>query len=435
MSDVTAPAELPATYYQRDWVLACQDGRSHFTTPLAWDLTGELDVDVLRAALRTLTGRHESLRTSFRVRGEDVCQVVWPAVEIDLRTVDLAAEGAVEARIVAETERPRAVSVAPLWHGLVFRLGRHRHVLALFVHHLVFDGWSHGVLHDELVRCYRSLVTGRTPRLPQLRLRPGDFARWERDRRDPELERWWRAELGALPPILPPPPVGGRFVSVALPPIPREAVTELAAAGFGASTALLAAVCAARRAVRGGDDVVVGVTRSGRERPQLQRIVGPLLDHVPVRVDLSGGPTFRELLARVHRSYRAAVEHRLPLGRIRQVVPGDLTARGGRLYDTRFNYLPASAARPDLGGPLTITPRPIAPTSLAPRNTEDHPEVLPLSYVLRQHPDGRLEGEICGPDVLFGADRLAGLAAEFAELVWRVGVAGLDRPLPVPAPW
>lgn len=432
------PAILPATYYQRDWVLACQDGWSHFTTPLAWDLTGELDVDVLRAALRTLTGRHESLRTSFRVRGEEVWQAVWPDVEIDLRTVDLAAEGGVDgdvgARIVAETERPRVVSVAPLWHGLVFRLGRHRHVLALFVHHLVFDGWSHGVLHDELVRCYRSLAAGRAPKLPELRLQPGDFARWERERQDPELERWWRAQLGTLPPILPAPPLGGRFVSASLPPIPRAAVAGLTVDGVGASTALLAAVCAARRCVSGADDLVVGVTRSGRERPRLQRIVGPLLDHVPVRVDLSGGPTFRELLARVHRSYRAAVEHRLPLGRIRQVVPEDLTARGGRLHDTRFNYLPHSATRPGEAGPLVITPRPLAPTSIAPRHTEDHPEVLPLSYVLRHGPDGRLEGEICGPDTMFGLDRLTGLAAEFAELVGRVAADGLDRPLPVPAP-
>lgn len=436
----TAPAVLPATYYQRDWVLACQDERSHFTTPLAWDLVGELDVDVLRAALRTLTHRHDALRTSFRVRGADVRQVVWPDVEIDLRCVDLAAEGgpgveggAVEARVVAEAERPRAVSVAPLWHGLVLRLGRHRHVLALFVHHLVFDGWSHGVLHDELVRCYRSLVAGRAPRLPRLALRPGDFAAWERERRDPELERWWRAELDALPPLLPVPPVGGRFVSAALPPVPPDAVRELTGQAVGPSSALLAMVAAARGRLTGDGDVVVGVTRSRRERPGLQRVLGPLLDHVPVRVDLSGGPTFRELLARVHRSYRAAVAHQLPLGRLREVAPVDLAARGGRLHDTRFNYLPHAAARPGAAGPLVITPRTVPPTSIAPRHTEDHPEVLPLSYVLRHGADGTLAGEICGPDTMFDRARLTALATEFAELVGRVAVEGLDRPVPVPA--
>lgn len=389
----------PATYYQRDWVLACRDGRSHFTTPLAWNLDGELNLDVVRTVLRTLTDRHESLRTAFQVDGGDVWQVVAPSIEPDVSIVDVASEGEVDARIVLETERPRHVSVAPLWHGLLCRLGRHRHVLALFVHHLVFDGWSHGVLHDELVRCYRALVAGRTPRLPQLSVTPGDFARWERARRDPALEQWWRAELAALPPILPVPPLGGRFVSVPLPPLPPLAEPV--------STALLAAVCAAR----GGDDLVIGVTRSGRERPRLQRVLAPVLDHVPVRVR----PGASSLVERVHRSYRAAVAHQLPLGRIRQVVDDDLTARGGRLYDTRFNYLPRASSRSGDAGPLSITPRPV--TSISPRHTEEHPEVLPLSYVLRQAADGWLTGEICGPDSLFSRDQLCSFAADLVDVL------------------
>lgn len=153
-----------------------------------------------------------------------------------------------------------------------------------------------------------------------------------------------------------------------------------------------------------------------------------MLDHVPVRVDLSGDPTFRELLARVHRSYRAAVAHQLPLGRIRQVVPDDLTTRGGRLYDTRFNYLPRAATQPGAAGPLTITPRAIASARISPRHTEEHPEVLPLSYVVRHGQDGSLDGEICGPDTMFSVDRLHALAEDFADVVRR----GLDRPVPAP---
>jgi hypothetical protein len=204
-------------------------------------------------------------------------------------------------------------------------------------------------------------------------------------------------------------------------------VLALVDAGAGASTALLAAVCAARRA---GEDLVIGVTRSGRERPRLQRIVGPLLDHVPVRVDLSGEPTLRELMGRVHQSYRGALAHQLPLGRLRRILPA---TPGGRLYDTRFNYLPRSAVRPGAAGPVTITPRSLDPLALAPRHTEEHPEVLPLSYVLRHHPDGRLEGEVCGPDSMFPVERLRTFADELAEVVSRVAVDGLDRPVSVPA--
>ena len=93
---------------------------------------------------------------------------------------------------VAEAERPRALHTAPLWHLLLVRLGPEHHVLAAFIHHLVFDGWSHGVLHDELVRCYRAAAAGRAARLPDLPLQIGDFAHWERSRRHPDSERWWR---------------------------------------------------------------------------------------------------------------------------------------------------------------------------------------------------------------------------------------------------
>lgn len=397
-----APTIFPATHYQRDWVLACRDERSYFTTPLAWELRGDLDEAVLRDTLAALTARHESLRTSFRRTADDVAQLVWPDVHIALSSVDVR-EGEVSALMRAEAERPRVVSVAPLWHGLLFRLSRHRHVLALFVHHLVFDGWSHGVLHDELIRVYRALAAGRQPRLPHLTVRPGDFATWQRELREPMLEKWWRQELRALPDILPAPPVRGRFVSVPLPPVTTPA-------GPGASVRLLAAV----RAARGQDDLVVGVTRSGRERPCLHRVLGPLLDHVPVRMRGDG-------IDAVEYAYRDAVAHQVPLGRIRELVPTE----GGRLFDTRFNYLPQSAPRPGDAGPLTITPWPLEPTSIAPPHTEDHPEVLPLSYVLRHHQDGRLTGEICGPDSMFGTAELAGFADEFACAVTR-------RAAPVP---
>ncbi|WP_042392857.1 condensation domain-containing protein, partial [Streptacidiphilus carbonis] len=425
------PVHHPSTYYQRDWFSACRDARSYFSTPVAWNLTGELDPAALTRALEALTRRHEALRTSFRSRGDDVDQVVWPTVRIDLRTVDLSdtpgPQVAVDNRIIAEAGRLRLLDPPPLWHGLLFRLGSRRHVLALLVHHLVFDGWSHGVLQDELVRCYRAEVTGRAARLPVLRVQPGRYAQWERGYRDPPAEAWWRERLAALPPLSPLPPVGGHFVSQPLPSVPWEATATLGrlaeAEGVGMGAVLLAVLLTARRPAT-GDDVVIGMTRAGRDRPELQRVVGPLLDHVPVRVDLSGGPCFRELLHRVHRAHREAVAHQLPLGLIRRVAPVDLRSRGGRLYDTRFNYLPYGSSRSGVvvapAGELTVTDRPIDPTRLAPRHTEDHPEVLPLSYVLRHQRDGALRGEVCVHDGLFPSAQAVELARSFAGALVRV---------------
>jgi len=370
-----------------------------------------------------------------------VDQLVWPSADTGLRPVDVSGTGdpvaAASERILAETGRPRLLEEPPLWHGLLLRLSPRRHVLALFIHHLVFDGWSHGVLHDELARCYRAASRGRPPRLPELRLQPGDFAQWERGHTDPAAESWWRHRLSTLPPLAPLPPVGGRFVSCLIPTVSAGAATAVAelarAEGTGPATAFLAVLLTARWQLL-GDDALIGVTRARRERPELQRIVGPLLDHLPVRVDLSGRPTFRTLLHRAHCSYRDATAHQLPLGLIRRAVPVDLSPRGGRLHDTRFNYLPAASAG---GGPavlgeggLGITGWPVDPTRLAPRHTEDHPEVLPLSYNLRHQRDGGLAGEVCVHDSQYSPAQMTELAQAFAAVVLRVAAGGADQPVP-----
>jgi hypothetical protein len=434
---IAAPQHYPASYYQRDWVLACQDATSFYSTPLAWDLYGPLEPEQLAAALSALTERHDALRTAFCTRGRDVEQLVWPAVDVPLRTVDLAGTAdpvaELEDRLVREAERPRPLDRPPLWHVQLLRLRPGHHVLAMFIHHLVFDGWSHGVLHDELVRSLRAAVRGRPPRLPALRLGVGEFAAHERTLRDRESERWWSDRLVALPPVAPP-PLGGRFVSCPLPPVPAAVGMDLRRladeVGVGVSEALLAAVVAERR-LEVGDDVVIGVTRARRDEPESHRVIGPLLDHLPVRVDTSDGITVGELLERVHQAHRAARRRTLPLGLIRQVVRGDLSATGGRLFDTRFNYMPsASSGEAVLADGVRILPRAVDPVRQRPRHTEDHPEVLPLSFNLHHQHDGRLSGDICGHDGVYPGSALATLAERLALTIERIAAGGGSQRLP-----
>jgi len=435
---IAPPRAYPASYYQRDWVLACRDATSFYSTPLAWDLHGPLEPELLTRALASLTERHDALRTAFCRRGRDVEQLVWPAVDVPLSTVDLAGTadpvGELEDRLVLEAERPRQLDRPPLWHAQLLGLRPGHHVLAMFVHHLVFDGWSHGVLHDELVRCLRAAVRGRPPRLPALRLGVGEFAEHERTLRDRDAERWWSDQLASLPPVAPPPPLGGRFVSCPLPPVPpwiSEDLQQLAdEVGVGVNEALLATVVAVRR-LDVGDDVVIGVTRARRDEPESHRVIGPLLDHLPVRVDTSGGITVGELFERVHQAYRAARRRTLPLGLIRQVVRDDLSATGGRLFDTRFNYMPsASSGEAVLAGALQIVPRAVDPARQRPRHTEDHPEVLPLSFNLRNRHDGLLTGDICGHDGVYSHTALAALGERLVLTLQRIAAGGGGQRLP-----
>jgi len=432
-----APRRYQASYYQRDWVLACRDATSFYSTPLAWDLSGALDPQLVADALAELTARHAALRTAFRVRGRDVEQLVWPAVDVPLRTVDLArtADPAaeLEERLVREAERPRLLDRPPLWHAELVRLRPGQHVLAMFVHHLVFDGWSHGVLHDELVRCLRAAVRGRPPRLPALRLGVGEFAEHERGLRDRDAERWWSDRLAGLPAVAAP-PLGGRFVSCPLPPVPAAVGTDLRRladeVGVGVSEVLLAAVVAVRRH-EVGDDVVIGVTRARRDEPDCHRVIGPLLDHLPVRVDTSGGITVGELFERVHQAYRAARRRTLPLGLIRQVVREDLSATGGRLFDTRFNYMPsASSGEAVLAGALQIVPRAVDPARQRARHTADPAEVLPPSFNLRNRHDGLLTGDICGHDGVYSHTALAALGERLVLTLQRIAAGGGGQRLP-----
>jgi hypothetical protein len=438
---ISTPQRYPASYYQRDWVLACRDATSFWSTPLAWDLYGPVEPELLTRALADLVERHDALRTAFRTRGRDVEQLVWPSVDVRLRTVDLAGTdnpvAELEDRLVREAEQPRLLDRPPLWHVQLVRLRPGHHVLAMFIHHLVFDGWSHGVLHDELVRCLRAAVRGRPPRLPALHLGVGEFASLERTLRDRDAERWWSDQLDELPPVTPALPLGGRFVSCPLPPVPAESGEDLQQladeVGVGVNEALLATVVAVRR-LEVGDDVVLGVTRARRDEPESRRVIGPLLDHLPVRVDTSGGITVGELLERVHQSYREARRRTLPLGLIRQVVRSDLAATGGRLYDTRFNYMPsASSGEAVLDGPdggLRIVPRALDPARLRPRHTEDHPEVLPLSVNLHHQRDGQLTGDVCGHDQVYPGTALAELGERLVGTLDRIVRGGGGQRLP-----
>jgi hypothetical protein len=438
---IAAPQHYPASYYQRDWVLACRDATSFYSTPLAWDLYGPLDPGLLTTALDELVTRHDALRTAFRTSGGDVEQLVWPAIEVPLRTVDLTRAtdpvGELEDRLVREAERPRLLDRPPLWHVQLLRLRPGHHVLAMFISHLIFDGWSHGVLHDELVRCVRAAIRGGAPRLPVLRLGVGDFASQERTFRNREAEHWWTDQLASLPPVAPAPPLGGRFLSCPLPPVSRRATEGLQQladeVGVGFTEALLATVVAARRHVV-GDDVVIGVTRARREQPESRRIIGPLLDHLPVRVDTSGGITVGELLERVHQAYRAARLRTLPLGLIRQVVDEDLTSSGGRLFDTRYNSMPSAssggAVLPAPDGGLRIVPRAVDPTRQRPRHTEDHPEVLPLSFNFHHQHDGRLTGDVCGHDGVYPGPALVAVGEQVVATLDRIVRGGGTQRLP-----
>ncbi|RKG73736.1 amino acid adenylation domain-containing protein, partial [Corallococcus exercitus] len=295
-------------------------------TPLRLD--GPLDVEALRQAIEELVRRHEPLRTTFpTVDGQPVQRVAPPAdwelpVE-DLRSVpEPTREQALTARLGEEGWRPFDLEQGPLMRTRLFRVTDTRHVLMLAVHHAVTDQVSGGVMLRELTALYPAFHDGQPSPLPELPVSYRDYTRWQREwMRGEVLEHhrgWWSRRLEKpLPPSLPldrprpeaatfrkgshaftlPPALSARFHTLAR----REGVTPflLGLAAFKTFLAL---------AIR-CDDTVVGIVHANRPRPELEPLVGMFASYLLLRTDLSGNPSFREVLRRVRASYLESSAH------------------------------------------------------------------------------------------------------------------------------
>ncbi|WP_186001748.1 non-ribosomal peptide synthetase [Corallococcus sp. Z5C101001] len=312
---------LPLSFAQeRMWFIdAMEPGSAAFNMPLVLRLTGALDLESLRRALEALVHRHEALRTTFRAGAPGPWQIIaapgpFPLDVIDLRSLPIAARQAeARQRASAEAMRPFALDTGPLLRATVLRLDDAAFVLLLTVHHIVFDGWSLGLLVRELTELYRARASGVTPSLPALPLQPADHAVWQRrwlqgDVLEGQLA-YWRGQVDPhavleLPLDRPRPPVlssVGARRSLRLSPaltgeLKRWAVSE----GRTVFSVLLAAFDALLHRYSGQDDLTVGTPVAGRSRPELEALIGLFVNTLPLRVGLSGDPSFRQLVTRVH---------------------------------------------------------------------------------------------------------------------------------------
>ncbi len=289
-----------------------------FNVGLAARLHGELDVDALGRALDRIAERHEILRTTYESEGGVPWQVVGEPRGVELTPVDLgrldagAREREVARLVEEESQRPFDLQRGPVFRRGLLRCGAEEHVLLLTVHHIALDGWSVRLLIQEMVELYGAQLEGREPRLRPLPIQFGDYAAWQREWLHGEvLEEhldYWKEQLRGLPTLELPldwprpatPTYRGESMIGLLPADLMEEVRQLARRSRASVfMVLLAAFQALLQRYTGQDDLVVGSGMAGRMHEEVDNLIGCFVTVAVLRTDLSGDPTFEELLERV----------------------------------------------------------------------------------------------------------------------------------------
>ena len=299
-----------------------------YNLPRTIHLKGTLDRAALQSALEAVATRHEAIRTTLHAEDGVPLQVVSPPGPVPLAFVDLDGPGGradpqvVERRVVEEARRPFDLARDLMLRAALFRLRPEHHVLSLTMHHIASDGWSVGILFREIAECYAASVSGRPPVLPELPIQYKDYARRQRDDLSgPVRERalaYWTGQLGNLAPLdLPsdrPRPArqsyrGAREAFRVPPPITGGLKLLGRQARVTLFMTLLAAFQTLLHRYTGRDDIAVGSPVAGRSHTQLEGLIGFFVNTLVLRSDLSGDPSFRELLGRVREVTLSAYEH------------------------------------------------------------------------------------------------------------------------------
>ncbi|HSG38221.1 MAG TPA: condensation domain-containing protein, partial [Thermoanaerobaculia bacterium] len=362
---------------QRLWLLDQLEPGAAYNMPTAIRLTGGLPEGLLERIFTEVVRRHETLRTTFPAREGKPVQAVAPgAARLEIPVVDLShlppAEREERARGIAaeEARRPFDLRTGPLLRLTLVRLGERERLLLITLHHIVADAWSLGVLLREIAALYEAFSQGRPSPLPEPPVQYADFAVWQRGWLQGEILEaqiaHWKDRLAGAPQVLalpadrPRPAVPthhGGLRRVALPASLSAAVLGLCRR-YGATPfmTLVAAwaVLLARHA--GQEEVLVGTPVAGRNRREVEDLIGLFINTLVLRADLRGGPGFHEMLAKVREASLDAFSHQdLPFERLVGEIAVDRDLRSSPVFQALFILQNAPMGPLELPG-LTLRP-------------------------------------------------------------------------------
>ena len=343
---------LPSVNQKRLWFIDQLEPNTAFNCYRADWIEGSLNIEALERSLNEIVRRHEILRTTFSTIDGEPHQVIAPVLKLRLTLIDLrdivdATERETEAeRIIAEeVERPFDLGKGPLIRAYLLCLGPEEHLLLLTMHHIVTDAWSMGILVKELTVLYEAFSNRRPSPLPELPIQYVDFAHWQSQRFQEEVLQqelaYWKERLKGAPEVTELPTdyvrpavqnFQGASESVVIPKSLTEALKTLSRSqGVTLFMTVLAAFKTLLYRYTGQEDLVFGSPIAGRIRSDIENLIGLFINTLVLRTDLSGDPSFRELLGRVRGGALEAYAH--------QEVPFEKLVEDLRL-ERSFSFTP-----------------------------------------------------------------------------------------------
>ena len=312
---------IPLSYaQQRLWFIdQLEPGNSLYNISAMYRMWGPLDLGALEQTINEIVRRHESLRTTFRSEDGQPVQVIAPRLRMQIPVsvrsglADLDRELEIKRFAREQALRPFDLSTGPLLRLSLLKLGEEEHVLVVILHHIVGDGWSGSLLAKEMAALYEAFSRNQPSPLPELAVQYADFAIWQRQWMQGEILdgqiAYWKKQLAGAPPVLElptdrhRPAVQAHHGAIRTHVIAKDLLERLKsmsqAEGVTLFMTLLASFQMLLSRYSGQEDIVVGSTVAGRNYSEVEPLIGFFINTLAMRTDLSGEPTFRELLARV----------------------------------------------------------------------------------------------------------------------------------------
>lgn len=368
---------LPSFAQQRLWFLdQLAPGQANYNVPTTIILKGQLNLDILKQCMETVVQRHESLRTTFTEKDGDPLQVIHDTVEINLPLVDISDlpedERKEKAAVLAKEEAatPFDLAKGPLFRVQLVRLAEQEHLALINLHHIITDGWSSGVLIQEIARLYNAFIKEEPSPLPDLPVQYADYAAWQRNWLQGEvLEKqlaFWKEYIGQNPPVLelptdnPRPAMqtfNGRSIRWDLPKDLSQKVSAFCRKeGATMFMTLLAAFQTLLHRYTSQQQILVGSPIANRNRSETEKLIGFFVNTLVFKADFSEISDFKSLLQQVRENTLQAYAHQdLPFEQLVEALQPQRDMSHSPLFQAAFILQNAPFERFDLEG-LTIEP-------------------------------------------------------------------------------